>query len=147
MKENGQSHMQSGFPLYVLDEIPGPQFFRLAADVKRGLMYLASPYSSNGKVSKKVAAKRKEKTLFFTDVLLSHGIWVFSPIVYGASFEDNGYHHENMWWMRRDFEFFKRCDCMGVYCLDGWEESPGVKQEMGWALTINKPLFMITDGT
>ena len=145
MKGNGQSHTQFGFPMYVLDEIPGPDFFRLAADVKKGLMYLASPYSSNGKVSKGVAKRRMQRTLFFTDTLLNNGLWVFSPIVYGSTFEANGYEHENMWWMRRDFEFFKRCDLMGIYCLDGWEESPGVQQEMQWAQTMNKPLFLLTD--
>jgi len=145
MKGNGQSHTQMGFPIYDLNQIPGPDFFRLAADVKRGLMYLASPYLSHGKVSKKVGEKRLQRTLLFTDTLLNHGIWVFSPIVYGSTFEENGYEHETMWWMRRDFEFFKRCDIMGVYCLDGWEESPGVKQEMNWAMTMNKPLFLLSD--
>ena len=109
------------------------------------MMYLASPYSSNWKVTKKMAEERKEKVISFTHTLLNNGVWVFSPIAYGAAFEASGFEHDNQWWMRRDFEFLKHCDILGVYCLKGWEDSPGVQKEIDWALTLNKKILMLVN--
>jgi nucleoside 2-deoxyribosyltransferase len=142
-KGNGHSYRQTDFPILDLNEIPGPDFFRLCVELNRGMMYLASPYSSNWRVSKEVAKERKEKVIAFTDTLLDNSIWVFSPIAYGATFEERGFEHSNAWWMRRDFEFLKHCDILGVYCLEGWEESPGVTKEIDWALTLNKKVLML----
>lgn len=143
MSGNGVSYAQDEFPIFDLTSIPGPHFFRLIAEMSGGLLYLASPYSSKGRVTSSVRRGRQAKTIAFTEKLLDGGVWVFSPIAYGSSFEDRGYNHDEKWWMRRDFEFFKRCDVLGVYCLEGWEKSPGVNKEIDWALTTNKRVLML----
>ena len=75
-KGNGHSYKQTDFPLLDLTEIPGPDFFRLVAEVNRGLLYLASPYRSNWRVSEAQALERREKVIDFTDRLLG---WEDSP--------------------------------------------------------------------
>ncbi len=144
-KGNGHSYKQTDFPLLDLTEIPGPDFFRLVAEANKGLLYLASPYRSNWKVTEEQAKQRKEKVIDLTHRLLNAGIWVFSPITYGSAIEDRGHEHDNRWWMRIDLEFFKHCDLLAVYCLKGWEDSPGVREEIDWALVMNKPVLLITE--
>ena len=142
---NGHSYKQTDVPLIDLKEMPGPDFFRLCVEMGGGMMYLASPYSSHWRVTKEVAQKRKNKVIAFTDALMDKGIWVFSPIAYGAAFEERGFEHDSRWWLRRDFEFLKHCDILGVYCLEGWEESPGVQKEIDWALTLGKKVLMLVN--
>ena len=144
-KGNGHSYKQTDFPLLDLKEIPGPDFFRLVAEVNRGLLYLASPYRSNWRVTPVQALRRKERVIDLTERLLNAGVWVFSPITYGAAIEDRGHEHDNQWWLRIDFEFFKHCDLLAVYCLKGWEDSLGVNKEIDWALSTNKSVLLIEE--
>ena len=109
------------------------------------MLYLASPYRSNWKVTEEEAQQRKKKVVDLTHRLLNAGVWVFSPITYGSAIEDRGHEHDNRWWMRIDFEFFKHCDLLAVYCLKGWEDSPGVTKEIDWALTTNKRVLLIEE--
>lgn len=145
MTGNGESHKQMNFPIINVTEIPSPSFMRLAAEIEKGLMYLASPHSSGGKVSKRIAVKRAAATVDLTIKLLDAGIWTFSPIAYGISFESRGHKRNNKWWMRRDFEYFKHCDILGVHCLPDWEDSPGVQKEVEWALIHNKKIYLLED--
>lgn len=145
MSANGSSYTQDQFTIFNLKYIPSPDFFHLLAELDGGLMYLASPYSSKGAVEASVRRRRLVKTIEFTHRLLDSGCWVFSPIVYGSGIEANGFMHDNKWWLRRDFEFFKRCDALGVYCLKGWEKSPGVNKEIDWALVTNKKVLMLNE--
>jgi hypothetical protein len=144
-KGNGHSYKQTDFPLLDLKEIPGPDFFRLVAEVNKGLLYLASPYRSNWRVTPVQALRRKERVIDLTERLLNAGVWVFSPITYGAAIEDRGHEHDNQWWLRIDFEFFKHCDLLAVYCLKGWEDSLGVNKEIDWALSTNKSVLLIEE--
>tara|TARA_R110000824_G_scaffold246292_1_gene435377 strand:- start:29 stop:526 length:498 start_codon:yes stop_codon:yes gene_type:complete len=148
MAHNGESHKQINFPVINVTEIPSPSFFRLAGDLDRNhLMYLASPYASNGKVTQRVAYDRAAATTDLTMKLLESGIWVFSPIVYGMSFLDRGHKKPAAWWMRRDIELFKHCTVLGVHCLPGWEDSPGVQKEIEWALLYNKKIYLLEDAS
>ena len=142
---NGHSYQQTDFPLLDLREMPGPDFFRLVAEANTGLVYLASPYRSDWRVTPVQAKRRREKVIDLTERLLDAGVWVFSPVTYGAAIEDRGHKHDSQWWMRRDFEFLKHCDMLGVYCLEGWEDSPGVQKEIDWALTLNKKILMLVN--
>lgn len=143
MAGNGESHKQINFPVINVAEIPSPSFMRLAAEIERGLMYLASPYSSGGKASKRLAAKRAAATIDLTMKLLDAGIWTFSPVAYGVGFEGRGHKRGNKWWMRRDFEYFKHCSILGVHCLPDWENSSGVQKEIEWALIHNKKIYLL----
>ena len=110
-------------------------------------MYLASPHSSNGKVSRRTAAKRAASTVDLTMKLLDSGVWVFSPIAYGITFEDRGHKRSTQWWMRRDIQLFRHCTVLGVHCLPEWEDSPGVQKEIEWALLHNKKVYLLEDET
>jgi len=51
--------------------------------------------------------------------------------------------HDKGFWMRVDFHLFKGFDVLAVLALPGWRKSPGVDDEVGWALTMNKPVFIL----
>ena len=87
--------------------------------------------------------ERATQTAIVTEWLLNNGIWVFSPIVYGMYIEETCGSHDSAWWLRRDFEFFNKCDVFAFLALAGWEESPGVQKEIEWALTNGKTVFKL----
>jgi|ETNvirnome_2_130_1030620.scaffolds.fasta_scaffold00617_13 nucleoside 2-deoxyribosyltransferase len=145
MSSNGESHKQINFPLINVSEIPSPSFLRLAAEMEGGLMYLASPYSSGGMTTPRTKKKRAAATVDLTMKLLDAGIWIFSPITYGLCFEARGHKRDNKWWMTRDFEFLKHSDVLGIHCLQDWEKSPGVQQEIDWALVLGKKIYLLVD--
>lgn len=124
-------------------------FFRFAAECRNKVVYLASPYKSqlpfqpSGGVSRYVSDIRSTQVTIFTDWLLNAGIWAFSPIVYGRGVERVVPEHPKEWWMRRDAEFFKNADVMAVAALTGWQDSPGVAEEIGWAVTSSKPVYIL----
>lgn len=112
-------------------------------------MYLASPYKSqppfqpSGGVSRYVSDIRATQVTIFTEWLLNAGVWAFSPIVYGRGMERVVPERPKEWWMRRDAEFFKNADVMAVAALTGWQDSPGVAEEVGWAVTSSKPVYVL----
>ncbi|MFW2466873.1 MAG: DUF1937 family protein [Candidatus Puniceispirillaceae bacterium] len=124
-------------------------FFLLAASCKDNLVYLASPFKSEKVfqpykgVPEWVWRERAAQTAIVTEWLLNNGIWAFSPIVYGMHIEEMCGSHDSGWWLRRDFEFFKKCDVFAILALAGWEESPGVQKEIEWALTTGKTIFKL----
>ena len=128
---------------------PDGDFFRFASECRNKMVYLASPYMSQlpfqpaGGVSKGVSDLRATQVTIFTDWLLEKGIWAFSPIVYGRGMERVIPERPKEWWMRRDAEFFKNMDVLAVTALEGWQDSPGVAEEIGWAVTSGKPVYIL----
>ena len=127
-------------------------FFMFAAECKNKNVYLASPYSSqrtyqpDSGVSSAVMEERGRLTAKITEWLLRRGIWAFSPIVYGEAIKDRDHNlgaHDKGFWMKVDFHLFKGFDVLAVLALPGWRKSPGVDDEVGWALTMNKPVFIL----
>ena len=124
-------------------------FFRFASECHNKIVYLASPYTSqlpyqpSGGVSRDVSDLRATQVTIFTNWLLEKGIWAFSPIVYGRGMERVIPEHTKEWWMRRDAEFFKNTDVLAVAALEGWQDSPGVAEEVGWAVTSGKPVYIL----
>ena len=138
------------FGLYrdLKNDIDG-DFFRFAAECRNKIVYLASPYMSqlpfqpSGGVSKDISDLRATQATIFTNWLLEQGIWAFSPVVYGRGIDRVVSQHPKEWWMRRDAEFFKNTDVLAVAALQGWKDSPGVAEEIGWAVTSSKPVYIL----
>tara|TARA_R110000796_G_scaffold230767_2_gene348513 strand:- start:8481 stop:9014 length:534 start_codon:yes stop_codon:yes gene_type:complete len=124
-------------------------FFRFAAECRGSMVYLSSPYASkpifqtSAGVTQSVSDLRATQTAVFTHWLLNAGIWAFSPIVYGSGLKKFTEERTKEWWMRRNAEFFKRADALAVFALDGWQDSPGVAEEIGWACTTKKPVYIL----
>ena len=120
----------------------GPTFIFLAETAGK-LVYLASPYSSGGSLMAEKIEVRTAATARMTIMLLDAGVNLYSPILMGAGLQSRGHTRDRDWWIHRDKKFLRKCDCMAVLTLDGWEKSPGVQDEIELALVAGKKIFLI----
>ena len=120
----------------------GPTFIFLA-ETEGKLVYLASPYSSGGSVTGEKVEVRTGATARMAVMLLDAGVNLYSPIMMGIGLESRGYTRPRDWWMHRDKKFLRKCDCVAVLTLDGWEKSPGVQEEIELSLVAGKKIFLI----
>jgi nucleoside 2-deoxyribosyltransferase len=61
---------------------------------------------------------------------------VFSPIAHSHGVADYMPEHIRLngdFWMEQDLPLLAKCDEIVVLCLEGWEQSSGVQQEIAFA--------------
>lgn len=105
------------------------------------LIYLACPYSSPDLLTMR---ERTLKATAKTAELMAKGYNVFSPLTHSdsvADFLDPELRWSHDFWLSRDFQILSRCDEVHVLCLDGWNESYGVGEEIKKAQKLGIPLM------
>ncbi len=111
----------------------------------RKIIYLASPYShpdaqvmqARCKAAQKAAAK-----------LMQDGNTVISPIAHShgvADFLPDELRLDNDFWMEQDLPLLAHCDELLVLCLEGWEASKGIKQEIAFASKRGIPIQFLEE--
>lgn len=77
--------------------------------------------------------------------LMEHSEYVFSPIAHAAEIRNQlvDPHKEPEFWLSFDKVIFNRCDFLLILPLVGWKESHGLATEVGWANSLNKPIFQL----
>lgn len=109
-------------------------------------IYLASPYSAP------TAEQREDRFIHVCKKaaeLMEYGHQVFCPIAHSHPIEVHGMEeiHDGAFWLKQDFAILKHVDAMYVYCMEGWEKSKGIAQEMEFAHAHGIPvMFMETTG-
>lgn len=104
-------------------------------------IYLAMPYSHPDPI---VRADRFWKANHMAATLMEERNIVFSPISHSHPVSlcmDNSLDRE--FWMEQDHAFIDWCDALYVYRVEGWEESEGVKREIGWAQAAGKEVVYL----
>lgn len=111
------------------------------------LIYLASPFSNP---DPRVEAERYHQTCQVMAILLDAQHLVFSPITHARPIcefrnllprvQGSGFNT----WEKLDLEMIYRCDELWVACLDGWEDSYGVREEIRFAHLHKKPIRYVT---
>ena len=103
------------------------------------MIYLASPYNHAD------PAVREERYLSACRAaakLMANELNVFSPIAHSHPIAVHGgldaVDHD--FWMRRDLPILRRCNAIMVLCLDGWEQSRGIRCELEEADRIHERL-------
>ena len=84
--------------------------------------------------------KRTKQATQFTAKLSVDGYNVFSPLTHSDAVADHlpeDLRKSHDFWLSRDFQIIKLCDEMHVLCLDGWEESFGVQEEIKLATKLD----------
>lgn len=103
------------------------------------MIYLALPYSSTVMALKEERYKNAMKCMA---CLLGKGEIVFCPIVMchpiAVAYELPG---TADFWRSFNKAFFSNCEVLGVLMLDGWRESIGVQEEIGWAKHLRMPIL------
>lgn len=108
------------------------------------LVYLASPYShadSDVRQRRYVEVCRAAATL----MLAPERPVVFSPIAHSHPVAEHGGLHatDHQFWMGQCLPMLSRSDELAVLCIDGWRESRGVREEIGYAMDLDIPVRYI----
>lgn len=95
------------------------------------MIYLASPYTHP---DPSVVKYRYQAVRAQVGWMLDAGVYVYSPIVH---FHHVAKHHElptdSNFWSNHNRHMLNLANRLDVLCLEGWEDSVGVKQEIEWA--------------
>lgn len=104
----------------------------------RSTIYVAAPYT--GIESEQV--QRYTQVTKYASKLMLRGHRVFSPLthshpIYSVAQESfDNIKDQHRFWMNQDLFWMKSCDIVHVLCLDGWEESVGVLEEVTYARDV-----------
>lgn len=100
------------------------------------LIYLACPYSHK---DKKVRAERFKAANRAAVDLMKRGFLVFSPISHSHPIATEG-KLKGDWttWQDFDTRMIYACDEVYVVCVEGWDESEGVRYELQVAHSLRK---------
>jgi len=109
-------------------------------------VYVACPYSINGKTSMDIRQHNFEIVTKLTAKLLKMNLVVFSPITHSHPIQTIGKLTSNDldFWMAEDLPFVEFCDIVLVMTLPGWQESNGVQSEISFAKTLDKKIYYAT---
>jgi len=109
------------------------------------LVYLATPYSLDGKANAKERQKRYEQVTRCANILFRSGLNVYSPI----TMHHNILKHKPIKmttrdWLQLDFEYLRHSIMLFVLKLDGWDKSLGLLSEVEYAKNLKIPICHIT---
>lgn len=112
---------------------------------QKTLVYLAAPYTFQGKF---VGFEVKERVLWIDRCsawLFKQGLFVYSPISHTHPIKEADPILDGGWtfWSDYDKRMIGHCDAFAVLMLQGWAESVGVTAELKIAKDLNKQIFFI----
>ena len=122
------------------------------------MAYLATPYTfqskskeigmskpDNSEQAREVEQQRYETVTEVAAKLYQIGITPISPITQAHPIrKDHGLEKSFDFWAEHDFNMILRCDMVLVLMQNGWQDSPGVQQEVQFAKQNNIPVIYIS---
>lgn len=105
------------------------------------MKYLGQPYAHR---SPEVMEQRYDRAAHAAAQLFKAGIHVFAPIVHWHKLaQAYNLPREHEPWMKYDLDMLSRCDGLYILCLEGWQESKGLRDEVEFAVNFQKPVQFI----
>lgn len=89
------------------------------------MVYVCCPYWHE---DESVRNYRRRKAIEYSTVLVKKGVPCYSPLLYTERFKNDN--TKEGYWIEHGRRMLDACDEVRVLCLDGWEESNGVKGEI-----------------
>lgn len=112
--------------------------------MSHGFYYLSNPY--NG--SKEHMQERADMACLATTLFLRKGIYIISPVVHNhpviQHFTELTPDQRRQLFMPYDLELLRAAKGMIILKLDGWKESKGIREEIGFARQNQKPIYETT---
>ena len=108
--------------------------------MRKAVTYLASPYSHGDPA---VREARFRAVCEHVADLMRRGAFIYSPIAHSHPVAEFGLPGDWAYWEAFDRQMLSRCDDLAVLCLPGWEESVGVRAEIGIAREFGMPVRFI----
>jgi hypothetical protein len=106
-----------------------------------GLFYLASPYSSPDVT---VQERRFVDACRYAGQIMACGVHVFSPIVHCHPIASlTSLPTDWSFWHEYDRLILEACTGVIVLCLDGWEKSVGISEELRLAGEFGLPVYKL----
>lgn len=104
-------------------------------------IYLACPYTHEDSKVRRDRFAQANKT---AGELMKAGNIVFSPISHSHPVSLTlGNENNGKFWIKQDKAFIDWCDELYVLCIDGWDESVGIKEEVDYAKKLGKKVFWL----
>lgn len=100
------------------------------------MKYLAAPY---GHPDKKVTQARMEAVYAMAAKLMIEGEHVTTPLFMHEVVTRHSLPGDFQFWREYCHDMLKCCDEMIILCLNGWEESEGVNDEIKFCIIHNIP--------
>lgn len=94
----------------------------------KNMYYIAAPYWHN---DSNIREERRQKTIAYSMMLTRRGILNYSPLLYSEKFKKTKVLEE--YWLEHGIRMVDACNVIRVLCLDGWDQSDGVKNEIARA--------------
>lgn len=104
------------------------------------IIYLASPYSDDDPGVKEF---RFDAACIAAATLMRMGLIIFSPIAHTHPIARHGLPGDWGFWNNFDLAFLRICHSMIVLQLPGWDQSVGVKAEVGLIDEMGKPIVYL----
>lgn len=103
------------------------------------MIYVASPYTST---SPATVEWRYDRVCELIDRMVMQGFVAFSPIAYCHPIaRRTGMKGDAATWMRFNLSMLRRAEAMYLLCLEGWENSEGVRVEKNVCKMLDIPVI------
>ncbi len=93
--------------------------------MEKPMYYIAAPYWH---ASEAVRNERRNQVIAYSMMLTRQGILNYSPLLYSDKFKKTAV--SEGYWLEHGLRMVDACDIVRVLCLDGWNESGGIKGEI-----------------
>ena len=103
------------------------------------MIYLACPYTHS---DPEVRRRRFDAVNRLAGRLILAGEIVYSPISHSHAITETGLPVTWDFWEKQSLAMLSVCDTLVVYCIDGWEQSIGVRAEIDAAEKAGKPVVL-----
>lgn len=102
------------------------------------ITYLACPYTHP---DREVRLARFQAVTRLASRLIAKGEVVYSPITHGHPIGEIGLPVDWQFWQQHSLAMLRACSGLLVYCLDGWDSSVGVREEVAaaqeWGIPVS----------
>jgi hypothetical protein len=103
------------------------------------MVYVGCPYWHE---QEQVRNYRRRKAIEYSERLFKIGVPFYSPLMYSERFSKNN--AKEGYWLRHGLKMVDVCNEMHVLCLDGWEDSGGLRGEIARAEKLGAEIKYIT---
>lgn len=108
--------------------------------MQSNLIFISTPYSDP---DKSVQESRFEMACQLVAKLLNEGKFPISPIVHGHPTTKYGVRGDWQFWQEYCRQMIQVCQVVYVGDLEGWQQSTGVREEIEFAKSLDKKIYLI----
>lgn len=102
------------------------------------MIYVAAPFWHD---DQNIRNYRRRKAIEYSEKLFYKGQLFYSPLLYSERFKDKK--AKEGFWLQHGLKMVEVCTAMHILCLEGWEDSSGVKGEVARAEKMGMEIIYV----